>query len=121
MGHPAAVLSQSGVRWAVLLGALGSLADGGQMTPGSVADITPNGVATPLGTAGQKATAIMLTAVGNTCRWGDANVGATRGQKLPTGVPVTIHRASFAQGEWPLDKVYVYATGADYVTVSFGA
>ena len=90
------------------------------MTPQTVADITPNGAAVAIGATGIRATVIQLTATGTTCRWGDSNVGAARGQKLPAGVPVTLPRAEFAQGYYDLGKVYVYAgSGSDSVSVSY--
>lgn len=96
------------------------------MTLETIADVVPNGVATPLGTAGQKATWIGLVASGSSLRIGDSNVGAGRGMVLPTGVPVYLHRGAFNQQPYPLDRVFVYGASSgcpattDRVSVIFG-
>ncbi len=91
------------------------------MTIQTIADITPNGSAVPLAAAGQ-AVWILVTATGNSIRIGDANVGASRGVKIPAGVPTLIPRCAFTQGGYDLAAVHLYgAAGADSVSVTFGS
>ena len=91
------------------------------MVLGTIADITPNGAAVALSaTEGALATWIKLTATGATIRVGDANVGAARGVLLASGVPFELPRGDFDQQPYPLTGVYVYGTGTDKVSITYG-
>ena len=93
----------------------------GRMVLGTIADITPNGAAVPLSaTEGALATWIKLTATGATIRVGNANVGAGRGVLLASGVPFELPRGDFDQQPYPLTGVYVYGTGTDKVSITYG-
>jgi hypothetical protein len=87
---------------------------------GTVADITPGGVATALGAEGIKATWIKITATGATIRVGDSNVGSARGSLLATGVPYTLERGDFDQQGYYLNQVFVFGSGGDKVSVTYG-
>jgi hypothetical protein len=92
------------------------------MTPQTIADITPNGSKTAIGPAGTKAVWIQFVANGTSIRIGDSNVGAARGENIPTGVPLLWPRCEFAQGGYDLGHVYVYgASGSDKVSITYGA
>lgn len=90
------------------------------MQLGTIADITPGGTPTALGPEGIKATWIKLVATGTTCRVGDKNVGSARGALLPAGVPVTLERGDFDQQGYYLDQVFVYGSGGDKVSGTYG-
>jgi hypothetical protein len=87
---------------------------------GTVADITPGGVATALGAEGIKATWITIVANGTSIRVGDKNVGSARGIVVPTGTSVTLPRGAFDQQGYYLDQVFVYGTSSDKVSVTYG-
>lgn len=88
-------------------------------------DITPNGQATPL-----SATPIFAVWVdlgpneGNAgdIRYGGSTVSATRGSRLQHGAltPHTIPRCDFNQGAYDLSKIFVFGTGSDSVSISYG-
>ena len=87
----------------------------------TIADITPNSAAVALSsTEGAKATWVKFVAAGSTIRVGDANVGAGRGVLLPTGVPFELPRGDFQQQPYDLTAVFVYGTGTDKVSVTYG-
>ena len=91
------------------------------MVLGTIADITPNGAAVALSaTEGALATWIKLTASGSTIRVGDANVGTGRGLVCPSGVETYLPPVAFDQGMYDLTAVYIYGTGADKVSVTYG-
>ena len=66
------------------------------------------------------ATWVKLTATGATIRVGDSNVGAGRGVLLASGVPTDLPRGDFQQQPYPLNGVYVYGTGTDKVSITYG-
>ena len=89
-------------------------------------DITPAGKVN-LGTAAASAGApnravwINATATGATIRIGDTNIGATRGQLLPSGVPFQIAvRGESIQEPYDLAKVFVFGAGGDSVSITYG-
>ena len=92
------------------------------MTIETLADITPNSTATPLSTnENLRAAWIIFSAVGSTIRVGDANVSASRGILLPTGVPVPFPPpGTYDQGQMYLKQVHVWGVGADKVSVTYG-
>ena len=90
-------------------------------------DITPAGSAVNLGTQATSAGApvravwVSATASGSTVRYGDANVGAARGQVLPTGIPFNIApRGANDQTPYDLSKISVYASGGDKISITYG-
>jgi len=87
----------------------------------TVADITPNSTPTQISALHIDAYWIAITASGSTIRWGDVNVGSGRGNAIPTGTTVIIPRISFDQQGYDLSTVYVYGTGSDKVSISYGA
>lgn len=96
------------------------------MTVKTLADITPNGVATPLVAASPNipvpARWIQLSTTGTTCRYGDSNVGASRGAKISATAPAQIG-FGFQEGQGPYDltQIYVFAAvGSDSVSITFG-
>lgn len=90
----------------------------------TIADITPGGTATalldPTSSEEINATWIKLVATGTTCRFGDSSVASGRGALLPAGVPVTIERGDFDQQGYNLKKVFVFASGGDKVSITYG-
>ena len=90
------------------------------MVLGTIADITPGGVATALGAEGIKATWIKLLATGASIRVGDSNVGSGRGLVVGTTIPTTIERGDFDQQGYYLNQVFVYGTSSDKVSVTYG-
>jgi len=93
------------------------------MELGTLTDVTPAGVATAIGAVGQKATWIQFTAPASNSgdiRFGDSLVSATRGVRIPKGLNVLASRLSFDQGQYELSKVYVFGTGSDSVSITFG-
>jgi hypothetical protein len=90
------------------------------MTLESISDITPNGTATPLSATAIKATWVRIAASGSTIRVGDSLVGAARGVLLQTGVVTELPRIDAVQGFYDLSRVYVYGTGADKVSITYG-
>jgi len=89
----------------------------------TIADITPNGTATPLSSnTAIVATWIEMTANGSSIRFGDANVGASRGVALAPGVPFAVGvRGDHPQRGYPLCQCYVYgASGTDKVSITYG-
>lgn len=90
----------------------------------TIADITPNGTAVALAGSGStaQATWINATATGTSIRFGDANVGAARGQLLATGVPTLVAvRGDGAQRPYLLAECYVYGgSGSDKVSITYG-
>jgi|HubBroStandDraft_3_1064219.scaffolds.fasta_scaffold48784_4 hypothetical protein len=87
---------------------------------GTVADITPGGVATALGPEGIKATWIKLLATGASIRVGDSNVGSARGLVVGTTIPVTLERGDFDQQGYYLNQVFVFGSDGDKVSVTYG-
>ena len=88
----------------------------------TIADITPGGFATPLSATSVKAVWINLFASGTTIRVGDSSVSATRGVPVSTtGSPTQIPRCDFNQGGYDLSKVYVFGTGGDKVSITYGS
>lgn len=90
-------------------------------------DITPNGAAVQLSTkvvSGNPIRAVWInaTASGSSIRVGDANVGASQGQAIPTGVPFLVApRGDNTQQPYDLSKVYVYGgSGSDKVSITYG-
>ena len=91
------------------------------MTIQTIADITPNGVAVPIGTAGRQASWIQFVATGTSIRVGDSNIGAARGLKVSATVPTLFPPVEFNMGRLDLGTVYVYgASGSDSVSVTYG-
>lgn len=90
------------------------------MTIETIPDITPAGAATPLSATGIKATWVKFVASGSSIRVGDANVGASRGLNIPTGVLVNFDRLDVHQGFYDLSRLYVYGTGTDKVSITYG-
>ena len=92
------------------------------MTIKTIADITPGGAAVALSNdPNEKAVFIDMAASGSTVRTGDINVGAGRGVLLQAGVLCTPYpRQSNDQQPYPLSAVYVYATGGDKVSITYG-
>lgn len=92
------------------------------MTLGHVPDITPAGSAVPiLPTPGTRAVWVVLFAHGGTCRFGDASINSTGGAALTMGTPFTLPRSEFMQGGYDLNELYVYASGADSISVTYAA
>ncbi len=95
------------------------------MTLGTITDITPNGVATPLIPNSphiiKEARWVQISATGTSIRYGDANVSATRGAKIANGMQAQVG-FGFQEGQGPCDvsEIYVFATGSDSVSVTFG-
>lgn len=94
------------------------------MVTGSATDIVPNGTPVPVqASAGIKATVVFLSAKtgnGADIRFGDANVSATRGARIPAGQTIVLPRVSFDQGGYDLSNLYVFgAGGSDSVSVSW--
>ena len=91
-------------------------------------DITPNGTKVNLGTIATadgmptRAVWINMTANGASIRYGDTNVGANRGQALPTGIPFLTHpRGDNPQTPYDLVTSYVFAgSGSDKVSITYG-
>jgi len=90
------------------------------MTIETIADITPNGSKVQVSVASIKATWIKFVANGSTIRVGDTNVGAARGLNLPTGVLVSFDRLDVHQGFYDLSALYLYGTGTDKVSITYG-
>jgi hypothetical protein len=93
----------------------------------SLPDITPAGSVVNLGTAATAAGAptraiwVNMTASGTSIRYGDANVGATRGQALTTGVPfLACPRGDNPQTPYDLNKINVYGASTDKVSITYG-
>jgi len=94
----------------------------------SLPDITPNGSVVNLGTAATSASTpiravwVNMTASGSSIRFGDAAIGASRGQVLPTGVPfLACPRGDNPQSPYDLSKINVYGgSGSDKVSITYG-
>lgn len=89
----------------------------------TIADITPNGTKVQLSSnTALKATWIEMTATGTSIRFGDTNVGASRGVLLTNGATVQVAiRGDFAQQGYSLSECYVYgASGSDKVSITYG-
>ncbi len=87
------------------------------------ADITPNGTAVALGPQPQTATWIMIgspSTNSNDIRVGDSNVVSSQGVIVAKGQTVVIPRGDYNQQPYRLDQVFVWAQGADKVSVSYG-
>ena len=89
-------------------------------------DITPGGTKVALSTvipttSANRAIWINMTATGSTIRYGDVNVGSGQGQVLPTGIPFLTHpRGDNPQQPYMLSQVYVYGSGGDKVSITYG-
>ena len=90
-------------------------------------DITPNGAKVNLGTIATnngmptRAVWINMTASGTSIRYGDTNVGANRGQALPTGIPFLTHpRGANDQTPYDLSTTDVFGAGSDKVSITYG-
>lgn len=96
------------------------------MTVKSLPDITPNGAATPLSATPVAARWIQVGCSGASGRAGDASVGAARGSIIPnqssaTQLPLQIgYTIQEGQGTYDLSQVFVFATGSDKISVTFG-
>lgn len=91
------------------------------MTIGTIADVTPGGSATALSTGNEKATWIIFTATGTSIRVGDSNVASGRGVLLQTGVSTLLPVGDFDQGPYDLAQVFVYGSGGDKVSITYGS
>ncbi len=91
----------------------------------TVADVVPNGVAAPLVPNSPHvytpARWIQISASGSTVRYGDSNVSATRGAAIPNGTVAQVGQDP-REGQAPYDvaQIYVFATGTDKVSVTYG-
>jgi hypothetical protein len=91
-------------------------------------DVTPNASVVNLGTAATsagtptRAVWVNMTASGTSIRYGDAAIGASRGQALPTGVPfLACPRGANDQTPYDLSKINVYGgSGSDNVSITYG-
>jgi hypothetical protein len=90
-------------------------------------DITPGGAAVSLGTIATQnnmptsAIWVNITASGTSIRFGDANVGSGRGQTITTAIPfLAAPRGDNTQRPYELSKMFVYGTGGDKVSVTYG-
>ncbi len=93
----------------------------------SLPDITPAGVATPLVVASPNirvdARWIQLSTTGTTCRYGDSNVGASRGARISATAPAQIGFGfQEGQGVYDLTQIYVFALPGtnEVISISFG-
>ena len=80
------------------------------MTILTAADIVGANAKVALGTAGQTARRIFITATGSAnARFGDTNVGAARGAALPNGTPVQLTASdSDLTASFDLSQTFVY-------------
>jgi hypothetical protein len=90
-------------------------------------DITPGGTPVNLGTVATNnsmplsAIWVNITASGTSIRFGDANVGSARGQAITTAVPFNVApRGDNPQRPYELNKMYVYGTSSDKISVTYG-
>lgn len=92
------------------------------MTIQTIADITPGGTATQLSNnPALFATWVTITPSSSTMRVGDANVGSARGALLASGIPYTIPSPGTAdQARLYLSQIYVYGSGGDKVSITYG-
>lgn len=92
----------------------------------TIADITPGGTATPLTSVkGTLAVWVTLTAAkgnANPIRVGDSKVSATRGAAVNAGDinPIYLPRCDFTQQGYDLSKVFVFGSGSDSVSITYG-
>ena len=86
----------------------------------SLPDVTPNGTAVALAAVGIKAVWVAVSCSGTTGRIGDSGAGASEGLVLAQNAKVELPRCDFAQGQYDLGEVFVYATGADKVSILYG-
>jgi hypothetical protein len=95
------------------------------MTVKTVADVVPNGAATPLVPNSPhtvtEARWVQISANGTTIRYGDSNVSASRGARIANGTQAQVG-FGFQEGQGPYDlsQIYVFATGSDSVSITFG-
>lgn len=95
------------------------------MTIKTLPDITPNGTPTPLVANSPNvrvdARWIQLSTAGTTCRYGDSLIGANRGARISSTAPAQIG-FGFQEGQGPYDltQIYVYGTGSDAISITFG-
>lgn len=92
----------------------------------TLTDVTPNGVATPLVPLASPSVPVparwvQLSTTGTSCRYGDSNVSATRGARISSTAPAQIG-FGFQEGQGPYDltQIYVFATGSDAISITFG-
>ena len=91
------------------------------MTIHTIADITPNGKAAVTANNNLLATWVQVTATGTSIRYGDSNVSATVGAKIPAGALYDIiPRDSFDQARLDLSTLYFYGSGSDSVSITWG-
>lgn len=89
----------------------------------TIADISPNGTAMQVAPEPALATWV---AIGNPStnagdvRFGDLNVSGSRGAIVAKGQTVIVPRGNFDQQRYRLSTLYVYATGADKVSITYG-
>ena len=89
-------------------------------------DITPAGLvalSTVAASVGAPIRAVWMnaTASGTTIKFGDATIGAARGQALATGVPFCVApRGDNPQEPYDLSKMYVFGAGSDKVSITYG-
>ena len=92
----------------------------------SIPDITPGGSAVKVSASlptgyPNSAVWVNMTASGTSIRYGDANTGTAQGQALTTGVPfLACPRCDNPQGRYDLTQLYVFASGGDKVSITFG-
>ncbi len=91
------------------------------MQIGTIADITPGGSAVKLTAISTRAVWVAMTASGTSLRTGDVNTGSARGVVLQTGVETLVYpRADNAQVPYDLSTIYVYGSGGDKVSITYG-
>lgn len=92
------------------------------MTIYTLADIVPNGTATPLSTdPAAQATFIDFRPSAAGVRVGDAHVASGRGVILPDDDIHTFYPPNFDQGPYMLNQIYLWcAAGVTAISVTYG-
>jgi hypothetical protein len=97
-------------------------------TPVTIADGTGNGTASAVGTAGQTAHWIQFTAAStntSTIRVGDANISASRGTILGSGVSASnlnyVMPVDGVNPDYQLSQVFWLAATGDKISITYGA
>lgn len=95
------------------------------MTVKTLPDVTPNGSPTPLSLTSPStivsARWVQISANGTTIRYGDSSVSAIRGARIANGTQAQVG-FGFQEGQGPYDlsQIYVFGTGSDSVSITFG-
>ncbi len=90
------------------------------MTPSTAADITGDNAKHALGSAGQRARRIVLTATGGNARVGDTNVSSTQGALIIQNVPLTLEQnGADPTDAYDLSNTYVYVPSGTTLSRSF--